>query len=102
MSPYPAGALAFPLLLVVNIFALRKIHRQRTPTVTNGPLTRSLSWLAAAIFTLVGVGALVAFVEEPDTAHGVQVGVAVLLVGYCWYIVYKLYGMPRGPHRPGQ
>jgi hypothetical protein len=91
LSPYPSGAIAFPLLLLMNIFALRKMLRQRTATIANGSLTPSLSWLAATVFTLAGVGALVAFVREPNTAHGVQVGVAILLVGYCWYIVYKLY-----------
>ena len=44
----------------------------------------------AVVFTLAGIAAAIAFIREPSFAHGVQVGIAILLVSYCWYIVYNL------------
>jgi uncharacterized membrane protein len=53
-------------------------------------------WFPAVVFTLAGIAAIIFFIREPNLAHGVQVGVAVLLVGYCWYMVYSLYRMRKG------
>ena len=92
---YPSGAIAFLLLFVVNLFVVRKIVRQRTSGSASGISTPSIPWFAAVVFTLAGIAAAVAFVREPNTAHGVQVAVAVLLVGYIWYIIRTLHRMRK-------
>ena len=54
------------------------------------------AWFPAVVFTLAGIGAVIVFMREPNISHGVQVGIAVLLVGFCWNIVYSLYRMRKG------
>jgi hypothetical protein len=91
---YPSGVIAFLLFFVVNLIIVLKIVRQRTSGVASGRSTPSI--LAAVVFTLAGIAAVVAFVREPNVAHGVQVAVAVLLVGYIWYIMRTLRRMRKG------
>jgi len=88
------------LLFVVN-FLLLWIMLSRQQKKDSGihekgasdALPRAL--FPAVVFTLAGAASLVAFMREPDIAHGVQVGIAVLVVGYCWYIVYHLNRMRK-------
>jgi len=94
------GAISVLLLFIVNFLlvwmTLSRQQKQDSGIPKKGAsdaLPRAL--FPAVVFTLAGAASLVAFMREPDIAHGVQVGIAVLVVGYCWYIVYHLNRMRK-------
>jgi preprotein translocase subunit YajC len=95
------GTLGVVLLFVVNFLLLWMMQGRQQKTDSRVPekgnsdsLPRGL--FPAVVFTLAGIAAVVGFVREPNIAHGVEVGIAVLLVGYLWYIVYSLNRMRKG------
>jgi uncharacterized membrane protein len=94
------GAIGMVLLFVVNfllVWMLLGYPQTKSSDLSERGSSDSLpkGWFPAVVFTVAGIAPVVAYIREPNTAHGVQVGVAVLLVAYCWYIVYSLYRMRK-------
>jgi hypothetical protein len=87
---YSGAAIFYPLLFVSNVLwilahkgkgvGIRK-DRHRVP--------KSL-WIIAIIFSLTGLVAVVAYLENGTLSLGVQATVAVSLVGYIWFMIYCL------------
>lgn len=90
ISLYPLGALAVLILFIVNVLLTSRFKSQPSGnSAKRGSVPLSM-WFVASVFTVAGVAALVSFAENPSMPHGVQACVAVLLVGYIWYVVYRL------------
>jgi hypothetical protein len=85
---YPSIALGFFGLFVVNFLIVRRVFRQQPPQMWSR--VPGLLWLAAVVFTAASIAAIVACVRKPDLPSTIQAVVAVLLVGYIWFLVYRL------------
>jgi len=88
---YPTAPLAYLLLLGVNVPLLLALGRDKTGTSVRGSSVPTSLWLCAGLFTPAGGAAVVAFARSPDLPLGVQASVAVLLVGYIWFLICRLY-----------
>ncbi|HEX8871169.1 MAG TPA: hypothetical protein VF758_00310 [Candidatus Acidoferrum sp.] len=98
ISLYPLAALAVLILFIFNVLLASKFKgRLSDNSAKNGSVPLSM-WFVASVFTVAGVAALVSFVVNPSMPHGVQACVAILLVGYIWYVVYHL-GRGRNSQR---
>jgi hypothetical protein len=91
---YPAGVMAYLALLVADGLILFRAAGKRSSAIGARAVPRSL-WLVAALFTPPGIAAIVAFARNPDLTLGVQAGAAVLLVGYIWFLIYRLSGQSQ-------
>src|SRR6266436_6996482 len=79
------AAIGVLLLFVVNFLLVwMLLGRPQTKasdlSEKRSPDSLPKGWFPAVVFTLAGIAALVAFIRNPNITHGVQVGVAVLLV----------------------
>lgn len=86
---YPGAAIVYPLLFAMNVSWVWVRNRQRVKTSIGRSIPLSL-WIVVAIFTLAGIAAIVAFLRNPTMLLGVQAAAAVLLLGYLWFLVYRL------------
>ena len=87
---YPAAAIAYPILLATNVLWVWARNRRRVKSpIVRRSIPLSL-WIVVAIFTLAGIAGIVAYLRSPSMPLGVQAAVAVLLVGYLWFLVYRL------------
>ena len=87
---YPEAAIAFPLLLAINVLWIWARNRRgmRTSIVRRSiPLLLSV---VVANFTFAGIAAVVAYLEPKYTVGRPSPAVAVLLVGYLWFLIYRL------------
>jgi peptidoglycan biosynthesis protein MviN/MurJ (putative lipid II flippase) len=87
---YPGAAIAYSLLFVVNVLLVWALRRQRLNVSGNAGSAQLSLWIAATVFTPAGIAAMVAYVRGPSMPLAVQAGVAVLLVGYIWFAIYRL------------
>jgi hypothetical protein len=85
---YPSVVIGFFGLFVVNFLIVWRVLRQH-PSQRKSRVP-GLLWLAAAVFTPAGIAAIVACVRKPDVPSTIQAVIAVLLVGYIWFLVYRL------------
>jgi|HubBroStandDraft_6_1064221.scaffolds.fasta_scaffold853136_1 hypothetical protein len=89
---YPLVAVGFFALFVVNLLIVRRAFQQELhqPRPENRVRVPRLSWLAAVVFTPASIAAIVACVRKPDLLSTIRAVVAVLLVGYIWFLIYRL------------
>jgi amino acid transporter len=89
---YPLVAVGFFVLFVVNLLIVRRAFQQelQRPQRENRVRVPRLSWLAAVAFTPAGIAAIVACVLKPNLLSTIRAVVAVLLVGYIWFLIYRL------------
>jgi hypothetical protein len=90
-SLYPLGALVVLILFMINLLLALRLRSQRFDNSKNRGSVPPSMWFVAAVFTFAGVAAVVAYVKDPNMPHGVQTCVVILLVGYIWYVVYRLH-----------
>lgn len=90
ISLYPLGALAVLALFMINVLLTSRLRSQRSDDSAQRGSVPPYMWFVAAVFTLAGVAAVFSYVKSRNMPHGVQACVAVLLVGYIWYVVYRL------------
>jgi hypothetical protein len=87
---YPGGPIAYLILFAINVPLIwASVRQNKDASMKRGPVPLSL-WIAAAVFTPAGIVAIAACVRSPSMPLGVQAGVAVVLVGYIWFMVYRL------------
>jgi hypothetical protein len=84
---YPSIVIGFFGLFVANFLIVHRVLRQLPQ---RGGRVASLLWLAAFIFTPASIVAIVACARKPDLTSTVQAIIAVILVGYIWFLVYRL------------
>jgi hypothetical protein len=90
---YPAVPIAYLLLFALNVLFVwgHSFRRKDTPSKA-APIRLSL-WIVAGVFTFAGIAAFVAYARDPTMPLAVQAAVAILLVGYIWFLIYRLrYG----------
>jgi hypothetical protein len=86
---YPSAPIAYLLLIAINVLLARTRGFQRVHVPEKrGAIPVSL-WIVAAVFTPAGIVAIIAYVRKPNMPLGVQAVIAVLLVGYIWFLVYR-------------
>jgi hypothetical protein len=92
LSLYAATLTGWGLLFPLNAFLAWRHYRHRQPfSATQGGRPISLSlYIVAAIFTIAGIAALFVFVAEPSVPRAIQSFVAIVLVSYIWFLLYKL------------
>jgi FtsH-binding integral membrane protein len=73
-------------LYVLNFLIVRRASREKR--ANRVPI---LGWVAAFAFTASAVAAIVAFIRNPGLPWAIEAGIAVLLVGYIWFLVYRLF-----------
>src|SRR5690349_463079 len=87
---YPGIAIVYPLLFVCNMLWIMGRSRRCAKV---SPVRRSVPislWIVAAVFTVAGVAGIVAYLRSPSMPLGVQAIVAVLLIGYVWFLIHRL------------
>jgi len=87
---YPGAAIAYPLLLAINVLWIWARNRRAMKTSVVRRSAPLLLWVVVAIFTFAGIAAVVAYLRSPSMPLGVQAAVAVLLLGYLWFLIYRL------------
>jgi cobalamin synthase len=87
---YPWGPLASALLFAANVVIVYHAYRQRPRLQPSRARAPKLLWLAAFLFTPAGIVAIVIWMRRTDLPSMIQALVAVLLVGYIWFLVYRL------------
>jgi putative flippase GtrA len=87
---YPAAAIGYPVLFVVNVLWLWIGNRQSEKiSIARRSVPLSL-WIVAGIFTSAGTAAVLGYLNHPSIPLGVQAAVSILLVGYLWFLIYRL------------
>ncbi len=87
---YPGAVIGYPLLFVINlVWVWARNHRRVEVSTSRRPVPLSL-WIVAAVFTSAGIAGVVAYLRSPTMPLGVQAAVAILLVGYLWFLIYRL------------
>jgi hypothetical protein len=85
ISLYPWFLIAILLLFIVSVVVAWSLFSRGTSISTGGsgrsPVPSSL-WLAAALFTPVGIVGIFNFVTKPNRGHGLQALSAIMLLGY--------------------
>ena len=87
---YPGAVIAYLLLFAVNVLLIWVPSRQGVDAPVKGGRVPLSLWIAAAVFTPAGIAAIAACVRSPSMPSAVQAGVAVIIVGYIWFAVYRL------------
>jgi membrane associated rhomboid family serine protease len=87
---YPGAAIAYPLLFAINVLWIWARNRRGMKTSIPRRSIPLLLWIVVAIFTFAGLAAVMAYLRSPSMPLGVQAAVAVLLVGYLWFLIYRL------------
>lgn len=90
VSPFPAAVITFPLLFAVDVILLWKLRLGRGHGSAPPHFIPWSMWTFAIIFTLAGMATIVAFVKNPVMPLGLQSGIAVVVVGYIWFVVYRM------------
>lgn len=90
IDPYPWAIVWYMGLFVLN-FVLLWPGLRRTKSVQGAPGPKSRpGWIAAAVFTPLSIAAVDMWARNPNGATAGQAIFAVMLVGYIWYLLYRL------------
>lgn len=85
-----AAGIGIGLLFVADLLLVRRANRLRE----NAPPTASkiprVSWFGAIAFTAAGLVTIVVWIRSPNLSSAVQVLVAIVLVSYIWFLIYRL------------
>ena len=87
---YPGMAIFYPLLLAANVVWILAHDRRGAEISDRRQRVPKSLWIIATIFSLAGIVAVFAYLRSRTMPLGVQAAVAVLLVGYIWFIIYRL------------
>jgi hypothetical protein len=87
---YPGAVIIYPILLVLNVLWILAWNRHSPEIYEALHRVPKSMWMVAAIFTPAGIAAVFAYVRNPTMPLGIQAVVAVLLVGYIWFIISSL------------
>jgi hypothetical protein len=86
ISAYPGAAIVIVLLFALNLLILWRIFPG------SRELRVRLSYiLSLSVFTIGGIVTIVAFLSRPSVLLGLQSALAVLLLGYPWFAIYRIY-----------
>jgi hypothetical protein len=85
---YPWGLVVCLVLFAVNVLFVRRRFRFQH-SQPSAPVPKLL-WAAAAIFTPAGVASVVVWFIRQDLPSAMGGVAALLLVGYIWFLVYRL------------
>jgi hypothetical protein len=91
ISLYPSILLSVVLLFIVNIAVIWSLTRKLKVALAKASPVSSSLWVAAAVFTPAGTIAILNFILKPNTTHAVQAASGIMLIGYIWYVIYRLF-----------
>lgn len=79
------------MLLGWNVYkqARNPVHQSHNPEQKIKPVATFL-WVIAGVFTIAGIVAVLICIHEPTLPHRIQMGVAIVLVTYIWFLIHRL------------
>ena len=88
---YPWAVIGCIVLYVVNLLVVRRATRQLANVLRRPDRVPKGLWIGAAAFTPAGVAQIVICIRKPDIPSMVQMIIAILLVGYIWFLIYRVW-----------
>jgi uncharacterized membrane protein len=89
-------AIGYGALFVANLLVARRATSRSENGLQRPDRIPRISWFAAFAFTAVGIAAAVAWVRKADLSSTVQVVIAIVLVSYIWFLIYRLKRTTKG------